>query len=60
MNKEKPYIYKRLIAYFIDMFIIATISTILTNYVIKDKDYIEKSSIIKLRDDFYEQTNYKQ
>lgn len=44
MNKEKPYIYKRLIAYFIDMFIIVTISTILTNYVIKDKDYIENSN----------------
>ena len=44
MNKEKPYIYKRFIAYFIDMFIIATISTILMNYVIKDQSYIENSN----------------
>ena len=36
MNKEKPYIYKRVIAYFIDMFIIATISTILTTYANKN------------------------
>ena len=37
-----------------------SLSTYFVNWCHKqDKDYIEKNSIIKLRDDFYEQTDYK-
>lgn len=44
MNKEKPYIYKRVIAYFIDMLLITFISVILVNYVVKNENYMESSN----------------
>ena len=44
MNKDKPYIAKRIIAYIIDMFIIALISTLLlVNFVADDETYFENS-----------------
>lgn len=44
MNKDKPYIFKRVIAYIIDMFVIVLISSLLLNFVVKDESYIENSN----------------
>lgn len=44
MNKDKPYIFKRVIAYIVDMFIIVFISSLLLNFVVKDDSYIENSN----------------
>lgn len=43
MNKDKPYIFKRVIAYFIDMLIITFISSLLINFVVNDETYINNS-----------------
>ena len=44
MNKDKPYLFKRVIAYFVDMIIIAIISSILINFVVNDENYIVNSN----------------
>lgn len=44
MNKDKPYIFKRVIAYIVDMFIITFISSILINFAVNDQTYIDNSN----------------
>ena len=53
MKKEKPYLVKRVIAYLIDMFVIAFISSILINVAINDQTYIDNSNKLM---DLMEQT----
>lgn len=44
MNKDKPYVFKRVIAYFVDMFIIALVSSLLISFAVKDDSYITNSN----------------
>jgi len=53
MNKSKPYLFKRVIAYFVDMFIIAIVSSILINFAVNDENYIVNSNKLM---DLMEQT----
>ena len=49
MNKEKPYIYKRVIAYFIDILLISLISSLLIKFVVNDEGYkVNSNNLVEL------------